>query len=224
MMGATATLQAIESGRVIAIIRGDIGLPDDALANVLGEAGVTAMEITVDSPQALARIAHLARAMRGRVAIGAGTVLTRDQVTAVAEAGASFVVSPHRDVAVIEAAVRLGLVACPGCFTPSEVIEAINAGAQIVKLFPAHVLGPPFVRAIRGPLPDVRIVPTGGITPDVVRAYREAGAWAFGVGSELVGRGRPASVPESGAKDATDIVRELGQVRERARAFREAAR
>lgn len=224
MTDATATLRTMEAGRLIAIVRGDVGLPDDALAGVLADAGVTAMEITLDSPEALARIARLARLMSGRLAIGAGTVRTREQVTAAAGAGASFIVSPNRDIAVIQGAVRLGLVACPGCFTPSEIVEAVDAGAQTVKLFPAQVLGAAFVRAVRAPLPDVRTVPTGGITPDIARAYRDAGVWACGVGSELVGPGRSASAPEDSMKTAADVDRELGRVGERARAFREAVR
>jgi 2-dehydro-3-deoxyphosphogluconate aldolase / (4S)-4-hydroxy-2-oxoglutarate aldolase len=220
---AVTTLRTIETGRVIAILRGDVGIPDQALAEALVDAGVTAMEITMDSPDAVGRIEGLTRVMGGRLAIGAGTVRTRDQVGEAAGAGASFIVSPNRDIAVIRAAVRHGLVVCPGCFTPSEILEALDAGAQTVKLFPSQVLGPGFVRAVRGPLGDIRIVPTGGITADVVRAYREAGAWAFGVGSELVGRGVRASAGETGVVPV-DLHRELDRLRDRARAFVEAAR
>jgi Entner-Doudoroff aldolase len=182
------TLARIERGRIVAILRGDFSGVDAMLADVLIRAGVTAIELTVDSPDAFARIALLARTYAGRMAIGGGTVLNVDHVEQLAEAGASFVVSPNRDVKVIAAAVSRGMVAIPGCQTPSEIVEAIEAGAQAVKLFPAQVLGPDFLHAIRAPLGRVRLVPTGGITPVLARAYRDAGAWALGVGSELVGR------------------------------------
>ena len=183
-----ATLERIETGRIIAILRGAFGPVDGLLASVLAEAGVTALEVTVDSPDAFARIERLARDANHSLAIGAGTVRTVEDVMRAADAGASFVVSPNRNIAVITAAARRGLVAIPGCLTPSEIMEALDAGAQAIKLFPAQVLTPDFVRAVRAPLQDVRLVPTGGITSGTVGAWRAAGAWAFGIGSELVGR------------------------------------
>jgi 2-keto-3-deoxy-6-phosphogluconate aldolase len=89
---------------------------------------------------------------------------------------------------VIEETKRLNMVSLPGCFTPSEIVEALEAGADAVKLFPAQCLGPDFIKAIRGPLPNIRMVPTGGVTPEAARSYIEAGAWALGVGSELIGK------------------------------------
>jgi Entner-Doudoroff aldolase len=102
--------------------------------------------------------------------------------------GGSFIVSPNRDLSVIETTRRHDLVSIPGCFTPSEVLEALDAGADAAKLFPASVLGPGFVRAMLSPLPDVRLIPTGGVTSSNAADYIDAGAWAIGVGSELVGR------------------------------------
>jgi len=184
-----ATLELIGTGRVVAILRGDFRGSDDAIADALASGGVTSLELTIDSPDALIRIARLAKRQRGRMAIGAGTVLTAEQAIAAAEAGATFIVSPNRDRTVIQAAVAAGMVALPGCQTPSEIVEAVAAGAQAVKLFPAEVLGPAFLRALRGPLPGLRLVPTGGVTPALAAEYRAAGAWAVGVGSDLVGRG-----------------------------------
>lgn len=195
---AEATLEMIGAGRVVAILRGDFGGADDGIADALASSGVTALELTIDSPDALARIARLAERQRGRMAIGAGTVLTVEQVQAAASVGATFIVSPNRDRAVIQAAVAAGLVALPGCQTPSEIVEALAAGAQAVKLFPAEVLGPAFLRALRGPLPGVRLVPTGGVTPALAAEYRQAGAWAVGVGSDLVGRGGTGMMDTAG--------------------------
>lgn len=211
MPDSASTLKLIETGRVIAILRGDFGDADERLAATLHDAGVTALELTVDSPDAFARIANLAQAFAGRIAVGAGTVLKPQQVAQAADAGASFIVSPNRNIAVIAAAVERGLVAIPGCLTPSEIVEALDAGAQAIKLFPAQSLDPDFVGAVRAPLGEIRLVPTGGVTPETARVYRQAGAWAFGIGSELVGRG---------IRDGVDPVR----VAERARAFVEAAR
>lgn len=187
-----ATLELMGAGRVVAILRGDFGPHDDAIVDALASRGVTSLELTIDSPNALARIARLAERLRGRVAVGAGTVLTAEQANAAAASGASFIVSPNRNVSVIKATVAAGMVALPGCQTPSEIVEAVAAGAQAVKLFPAEVLGPAFVRALRGPLPNVRMAPTGGVTPAIAAQYRAAGAWAVGVGSDLVGRGGDA--------------------------------
>lgn len=193
-----ATLELIGAGRVVAILRGDFGPHDDAIADALLAGGVTSLELTIDSPDALTRIARLADRLRGRMAIGAGTVLTPAQAQAAADAGASFIVSPNRDRAVIQTTVAAGMVALPGCQTPSEIVEAVAAGAQAVKLFPAEVLGQAFVRAVRGPLPHLRLVPTGGVTPAIAAQYRAAGAWAVGVGSELVGRGSNDRVDADG--------------------------
>jgi len=187
-----ATLDLMGAGRVVAILRGDFGPHDDAIVDALASRGVTSLELTIDSPNALARIARLAERLRGRVVVGAGTVLTAEQANAAAASGASFIVSPNRNVSVIQATVAAGMVALPGCQTPSEIVEAVAAGAQAVKLFPAEVLGPAFVRALRGPLPNVRMAPTGGVTPAIAAQYRAAGAWAVGVGSDLVGRGGDA--------------------------------
>ncbi|MEK7830652.1 MAG: bifunctional 4-hydroxy-2-oxoglutarate aldolase/2-dehydro-3-deoxy-phosphogluconate aldolase, partial [Acidobacteriota bacterium] len=140
------------------------------------------------SRDAFAAINRLARRFGSEIAVGAGTVLTPNEVLRVADAGARFIVSPNRDIAVIEQTKKLDLVSLPGCFTPSEVVEAVNAGADAAKLFPANSLGPAFVKALRGPLPQIRTVPTGGVTAELAREYFAAGAWAIGAGSELIGK------------------------------------
>jgi 2-dehydro-3-deoxyphosphogluconate aldolase/(4S)-4-hydroxy-2-oxoglutarate aldolase len=131
-------------------------------------------------------ISRLVRTFGSRLAIGAGTVLEPDEVKRVADLGAAFIVSPNRNIRVIEMTKKLGLASFPGAFTPSEAIEACDAGADAVKLFPAMCLGPGFVKALRGPLPTMRTVPTGGVDAKTAGAYFDAGAWAVGVGSELV--------------------------------------
>lgn len=181
-------LTKIEEGRVIAILRGDFAALIEEIAAAIIDGGVTALEVPLNAPDALRSIARLARLYSSRIAIGAGTVLSADDLSRAADAGAQFIVSPNRNCRVIEATKRRGLVSLPGCFTPSEIIEALEAGADALKIFPANCLGPAFVKGVRAPLPDVRLVPTGGVTPEIAREYLAAGAWAVGVGSELAGR------------------------------------
>jgi 2-dehydro-3-deoxyphosphogluconate aldolase / (4S)-4-hydroxy-2-oxoglutarate aldolase len=188
MINTETTQRLIEKGRVIAIMRGDFGGGEEEIVAAIVEAGITAVEVTLNSPNAMGAIERLAERFGGSTAVGAGTVLNSENVKRVAGVGAQFIVSPNRDLRVIETTKRLGLVSLPGCFTPSEIVEAIDAGADAVKLFPAVSLGVNFVKSLRGPFPDVRVVPTGGITPDAAREYLAAGAWAVGAGSELIGK------------------------------------
>jgi 2-dehydro-3-deoxyphosphogluconate aldolase/(4S)-4-hydroxy-2-oxoglutarate aldolase len=180
----------IASTPLIAIVRfhagGDLGGTVEALAR----GGVEAIELTIDTPGALAAVADAAAA--GRF-VGVGTVTTADQVRASADAGARFVVSPALVPEVVEAALGLGLEPLPGVFTATELLQAVAAGAPAVKLFPASAGGPGYLRALRGPFPAVPIVPTGGIRIDEIGAYLAAGATAVALGSELVGRTAPAT-------------------------------
>jgi Entner-Doudoroff aldolase len=181
-------IKRIEDGRIIAILRGDFGGHEGEIAGVLVEAGVTAVEVTLNSPNAFDSINRLSASFGSRIAVGAGTVLRVDEVERAAGVGARFIVSPNRNMSVIEMTKRLGLVSLPGCFTPSEIVEALDAGADAAKLFPAQSLGLDFIKAMRGPLPHARLIPTGGVTPEAARDYLATGAWALGVGSELIGK------------------------------------
>lgn len=210
-MNSEQIISLIETGKIVAIMRGDYGLLVAEIGAVLSAAGVTAVEVTLNSPDAYGSIKQLAARFGAKMAVGAGTVLSADEVAQAADAGARFIVSPNRDLRVIEATKRLGLISLPGCFTPSEIVEALGSGADAAKLFPAHALGPEFVRAVRAPLGAIRLVPTGGVTPETARAYFAAGAWAVGVGSDLIS----ADVKTAGG---------LERLTERAAAFVEAAR
>jgi 2-dehydro-3-deoxyphosphogluconate aldolase/(4S)-4-hydroxy-2-oxoglutarate aldolase len=187
-MALDTVMQRIAAGKVVAIFRGDFGGMETDMVAAMADAGLTAVEVTLTSTDALAAIGRVAAAFGGKLAVGAGTVTTPAEVDRCMEAGATFIVSPNRDVAVIGRTKQLGLGSFPGCFTPSEIVEAVNAGADAAKLFPASSLGPGFVKSIRGPLPHVKIMPTGGVTPEAARAYLDAGAWGVGVGSELVNK------------------------------------
>ncbi len=187
-MNTTSSFEQIAKGRLIAILRGDFGGRETEMAAVLFAAGLTAIEVTLNSPGALATIERLAARFGTHAAIGAGTVLTVAEVEQAAKAGARFIVSPNRNAAVIAATKQRGLLSLPGCFTPSEIVEALDAGADAIKIFPATTLGPAYVKAVRAPLNQARLVPTGGVTPEKAHEYFAAGAWAVGIGSELVGK------------------------------------
>src|SRR5215475_8724595 len=187
-MTSEQVIEQIEAGRVIAILRGDFGGREEEIVNALVESGITAVEATLNSPGAFDSISRLADRFGSRIAVGAGTVLRPEEVERAADAGARFIVSPNLNAKVIEITKRLGLVSLPGCFTPSEIIEALSEGVDAVKLFPAQCLGPEFIKAMRGPLPNVRLIPTGGVTLEAARGHIVAGAWALGVGSELIGK------------------------------------
>lgn len=176
----------IREGRLVAIIR----LPEtgqvEAIAEILVRAGIRAIEVTCDSPGAMQAIRVLAHRFGQEVAVGAGTVMTTADVAAAQESGASFCVSPHTDPEIVRSTVAAGLLAIPGAFTASEVVAACRAGAGMVKLFPSDPAGAAYLRALRGPLPDVPFIPTGGIRMDAVPDYLAAGAVAVGLGSSLV--------------------------------------
>ena len=187
-MERSKVIDTIARGRIIAILRGDFAGREVEIASTLYAAGITAIEVTLNSPGAFDAIRKIADRLGTKVAVGAGTVLRPQEVEQVAMSGGCFIVSPNRDLHVIEATRSHDLVSIPGCFTPSEILEAFSAGADAAKLFPASVLGLEFVRAMRGPIPEARLIPTGGVTASTAADYIAAGAWAIGVGSELVGR------------------------------------
>ncbi|WP_420142516.1 2-dehydro-3-deoxy-6-phosphogalactonate aldolase [Sphingomonas sp.] len=189
---------------IVAVLRGLT--PDEAepIGDALIEAGITILEVPLNSPQPFDSIGRLARRHGDRALIGAGTVLTRAEVGAVAAAGGRLVVSPNSDAAVIAEAVAAGMVSLPGFFTPSEAFAALAAGAHGLKLFPAEGASPAFLKAQRAVLPrDVPVLAVGGITPEVMPAWRAAGADGFGLGSNLYRSGKS---PQETAEDAARFV------------------
>jgi 2-dehydro-3-deoxyphosphogluconate aldolase / (4S)-4-hydroxy-2-oxoglutarate aldolase len=148
--------------------------------------GIKALEITLSVPDALGVIRTLSTEFDGQdIAIGAGTVLDEAAAFACIQAGARLLVSPNVSVGAIKAANRYGAVAIPGAYTPSEVVAALEEGADLVKVFPTESLGPDHIKAIKAPLPQAELLPAGGATPDNVAAWFAAGATAVGVGSSI---------------------------------------
>lgn len=178
-------LDHLQTHKIVAIIRG--ANPNDVLsiANALYEGGVRCLEITLNSPNALKLIEDLSSKMEGRLLIGAGTVLTKEDTGKAVAAGARFIISPVTDFDTIYKTKELGAVSIPGAFTPTEIYKAHMAGGDIIKVFPGS-LGPAFIKEVLAPLPQIPLMPTGGITIDTIRQFKQAGAIAFGIGKALV--------------------------------------
>lgn len=179
---------------LIAILRGV--KPDEVedIGEALLAVGFTLVEVPMNSPDPLESVARLARRFEGRAIIGAGTVLREAQVAAVRAAGGTMIISPNANPGVIAAGAAAGLVSLPGIATPSEAFAALDAGATALKLFPAEAFTPAVVKAMRAVLPgDARVLPVGGISPDNMQPWREAGAAGFGLGSALYKPGMRAA-------------------------------
>lgn len=179
---------------LVAILRGVRPDEVEATGEALVAAGFTIIEVPLNSPDPFDSIARLAHRLAGRAVIGAGTVLRAADVEAVAAAGGTVIIAPNADTRVIAAAAARGLVALPGIATPTEAFAALEAGAAALKLFPAEAAGPAVLKAMRAVLPKgTRILPVGGITPDVLAPWLAAGAAGFGLGSALYAPGRGAA-------------------------------
>jgi 2-dehydro-3-deoxyphosphogluconate aldolase/(4S)-4-hydroxy-2-oxoglutarate aldolase len=180
-----AATAAIEAAGIVAVIRIKDAGKLQAVVDAIAEGGIRALEVTMTVPGAVGLIAGLAPKMPQGFLLGAGTVLDADTARQVIDAGARFVVSPVFRREVIEACHSRDAAVTPGCFTPTEILEAWDAGADIVKVFPATALGPGYIKDVRAPLPQVKLMPTGGVTLDNAGDWIAAGAVAVGVGSAL---------------------------------------
>lgn len=186
---------------LVAIIRGVTPDTVETVGGALLDAGIRVIEVPLNSPDPLTSIERLAKLAGDAATIGAGTVLSADDVSRVAGAGGRIVVSPNANPEVIRATVAAGLVSSPGYFTPSEAFAALAAGAQVLKLFPAEGAGPAVVKAQLAVLPrDIPLIVVGGIRPDNMQPYLDAGAAGFGLGSSLYKPGQPASEVAANAR------------------------
>ncbi|MDO7854727.1 bifunctional 4-hydroxy-2-oxoglutarate aldolase/2-dehydro-3-deoxy-phosphogluconate aldolase [Hymenobacter convexus] len=193
--------------KVVAIVRG--ANPADLLkiARAVEAGGVRMMEVTLNSPGALASIEEVSRAMEGRLLVGAGTVLDPESARAALLAGAKYIISPTLNKKTIRMTKRYGAVSIPGAYTATEILKAYEYGGDIIKVFPAGASGAGYFKDIAGPLPHIPLMPTGGVSLDNIKGFAEAGAKAFGLGSSLV--------------DTKQAVTDeyLAQLTEKARAF-----
>lgn len=183
---AADVVRAVEEAGIVAVIRMKDPGKLRAVVDAIAEGGIRALEVTMTVPGAVELIRELGPTLPAGFVLGAGTVLDADTVARVADAGARYVVSPVFRRSVIEACHARGLAAMPGCFTPTEILDAWDAGADIVKVFPATTLGPSYLKDVRAPLPQVKLMPTGGVTVENAGDWIRAGAVAVGVGTSLL--------------------------------------
>jgi 2-dehydro-3-deoxyphosphogluconate aldolase/(4S)-4-hydroxy-2-oxoglutarate aldolase len=191
--GIVAVVRSPDSGQLVEVVR------------ALADGGVTVVEITFSVPNALDVLKQVRQTIGDRVLLGAGTVLDVETGRAAILAGAEYLVSPTLNLDLIRMCHRYDKLVMPGAFTPTEILTAWEAGADIVKVFPADVLGPAFFKAMRGPLLQIRLMPTGGVDLNTAAAFLQAGACCLGIGSQLV---EPKAVAEGDFARLRDLARQ----------------
>lgn len=185
-MSRDETLKRILDCGIVAVVRAESGELLAKVVRALAEGGVTAAEITFTVPDAVDVIRRVRQELGDMVVLGAGTVLDAETARAAILAGAEYIVAPTVNTEVIRLCRRYDKVVMPGALTPTEVVTAWESGADVVKIFPADLGGPAFLKALRGPLPQIRMMPTGGVDLTTAEAFLRAGACCLGVGSSLV--------------------------------------
>jgi 2-dehydro-3-deoxyphosphogluconate aldolase/(4S)-4-hydroxy-2-oxoglutarate aldolase len=185
-MSRETTLKRILDGGIVAVVRSESSESLVKVVQALAEGGVTAAEITFTVPDAVEVIRRVRHEVGDRIVLGAGTVLDPETARAALLAGAEYIVAPVVNLEVIRLCRRYDKAVMPGAFTPTEVLSAWEAGADVVKVFPADVGGPAYLKALHGPLPQVRLMPTGGVDLNTAEAFLKAGACCLGVGGALV--------------------------------------
>lgn len=185
-MSCTENLQRVLDTGIVAILRAPSSEQLTNVARALFEGGIDVIEVTFTVPGALEILAALKKELGNRVLLGAGTVLDTETARAALLAGAEFIVSPSLNPDVIRLCKRYDKLVMPGAFTPTEILAAWEAGAGIVKVFPSDAVGPSYLKALKGPFPQIRLMPTGGVNLQTLPEFIKAGACAVGVGSSLV--------------------------------------
>jgi 2-dehydro-3-deoxyphosphogluconate aldolase/(4S)-4-hydroxy-2-oxoglutarate aldolase len=206
-MNHETTLKRILDGGIVAVVRSESSEQLVGVVQALAEGGVTAAEITFTVPDAIEVIREVRKAMGDSIVLGAGSVLDAETARAALLAGAEYIVGPSTNLDVIRLCRRYGKVVMPGALTPTEVVHAWEAGADIVKIFPSDLGGPSYIKALKAPLPQIRMMPTGGVDLTTAEAFLKAGAACLGVGSSLV---EPKAIAS----------RDFARIRDLARQFR----
>ena len=204
----------LQSSPIIAILRGITPAEAPDVGQALVDAGVTILEVPLNSPHPMHSIEALAKRFGGSALVGAGTVMTEEHVNEVASAGGKLIVMPHSDFEVIDAAREQGLFVVPGVATPTEAFATLAAGADALKLFPAEMITPAVVKSLKAVLPkDAVLIPVGGVGSGNIPAYAAAGAHGFGVGTTLYAPGRPAAKVGQIARELIAVAREAQAAR-----------
>jgi 2-dehydro-3-deoxyphosphogalactonate aldolase len=205
--------EAFSALPLIAILRGLTPREAPGIARALHKAGFRLIEVPLNSPEPFESIRAIRDLLPPDALVGAGTVTRLEDVRTLADIGADLVVMPHGDVEIIRAAVAAGMICTPGIATPTEAFAALAAGAAALKIFPAELIGPPIIKAMRAVLPkEVRLVPVGGITPTTMEPFLAAGAAGFGLGSALY---KPGSSVEEISDRADAFVKAWGPLASR---------
>lgn len=178
-------LNMISEAGVVAVVRADSKEEAFEISNACINGGIKAIEVTYTVKAATEVIKELKEKVKGKLLIGAGTVLDVKTCEEAIEAGAEFIVSPAFDKFVADLCIKKNIPYVPGCFTITEMVNAMNAGAEVIKLFPGSAASPSYVKAVRGPLPNIKIMPTGGVSLDNVKDWIDAGCVAVGVGGQI---------------------------------------
>lgn len=206
--------QVLDSG-IVAVVRSPDSKQLVEVARALAEGGVSVIEITMSVPEALDVLRQVRRALGDRILLGAGTVLDVETARAALLAGAEYIVAPTINLDVIKLCQRYDKLVMPGAFTPTEILSAWEAGADIVKVFPADCVGPAFFKAMKGPLPQVRLMPTGGVDLNTAAEFLKAGASCLGIGGQLV---EPKAVAEGNFDRIRDLAKQFVNVVRQTRA------
>jgi 2-dehydro-3-deoxyphosphogluconate aldolase / (4S)-4-hydroxy-2-oxoglutarate aldolase len=185
-MAARENLERILKTKIVAVLRATSGEKLVGVAEALLAGGVEAIEVTFTVPRALEVIEKTAKTLGDRILLGAGTVLDPETARAAILAGANYIVSPTLNLETIRLCRRYDVMVMPGALTPTEILTAWEAGADVVKVFPSEITGPRYLKAVKAPLPQVRLMPTGGVDLTTATEYLKAGAVALGIGSSLV--------------------------------------
>jgi 2-dehydro-3-deoxyphosphogluconate aldolase/(4S)-4-hydroxy-2-oxoglutarate aldolase len=194
---------------IVAVVRSRDSQQLVEVARALAEGGVSVVEITMSVPDALDVLRRVRQSLGDRLLLGAGTILDAETARAALLAGAEYIVAPTLNLDVVRLCQRYDKLVMPGAFTPTEILTAWEAGADIVKVFPADVVGPAFFKALRGPLPQIRLMPTGGVDLSTAAAFLEAGACCLGVGGQLV---EPKAVAEGNFDRIRDLARQYSAI------------
>jgi 2-dehydro-3-deoxyphosphogluconate aldolase/(4S)-4-hydroxy-2-oxoglutarate aldolase len=213
-MSRHTNLQKVLQAGIVAIVRAPDPTHLVAVIRALADGGVSVVEVTFTVPNALDVLKQARKELPPEVLLGAGTVLDTETARAAILVGAEFIVAPTINLDVIRLCRRYDKVVMPGAFTPTEILSAWEAGADIVKVFPADNLGPTFFKAIRGPLPQIRLMPTGGVDLKTAADFLKAGACCLGVGSQMV---EPKAIAEKNFDRLRDLARQYVAVVQQAR-------
>jgi 2-dehydro-3-deoxyphosphogluconate aldolase/(4S)-4-hydroxy-2-oxoglutarate aldolase len=208
-MSREMQLQRVIDCGIVAVVRFSEPEPLVEVIKALAAGGVTVAEVTLTVPYALDVIRVAKRQLGEQILLGAGTVLDAETARAALLAGAEFIVAPNLNLDVITLCRRYDKLVMPGAFTPTEIVAAWEAGADIVKVFPAEVVGPAFFKAMRGPLPQIKLMPTGGVDVTTAGEFLQAGAVCLGVGSQMVD---PKAIARGDFARITDLAKQYVEI------------